>query len=41
MKSLLEKNAIEIYSTQNEEKFAIAERFIRTFNIDKAKFIDT
>ena len=30
MKSWLEKNAIEMYSTHNEGKSAIAERFIRT-----------
>ena len=29
MKSWLEKNAIEMYSTHNEGKSAIAERFIR------------
>ena len=30
MKSWLEKNAIEIYSTRNEGKSVVAERFIRT-----------
>ena len=30
MKSWLEKNDIEMYSTHNEGKFVIAERFIRT-----------
>ena len=30
MKSWLEKNEIEMYSTQNEGKSVIAERFIRT-----------
>ena len=30
MKSWLQKNAIEMYSTHNEGKSAIAERFIRT-----------
>ena len=30
MKSWLEKNAIEIYSTDNEGKPAVVERFIRT-----------
>ena len=30
MKSWLEKNDIEIYSTNNEEKSVITERFIRT-----------
>ena len=29
-KSQLEKNDIEMYSTQNEKKFVIAERFIKT-----------
>ena len=39
MKSQLEKKGIEMYSTHNEEKSAIAERFIRTFK--KIKFINT
>ena len=30
MKSWLEKNDIEVYSTHNEEKSVIAERFVRT-----------
>ena len=30
MKSWLEKNGIEMYSTQNQEKAVIAEKFIRT-----------
>ena len=30
MKSWLEKNDIEMYSTDNEGKSAMAERFIRT-----------
>ena len=30
MKSCLEKNAIEIYSTHNEGKYVVAEIFIRT-----------
>ena len=30
MKSWLEKNDIEMYSTHNERKSAVAERFIRT-----------
>ena len=30
VKSQLEKNDIEMYSTHNEEKFVIAERFIKT-----------
>ena len=31
MKSWLEKNAIEMYSTHNEGKSVVAERFIRIF----------
>ena len=30
MKSFLQNHDIEIYSTHNEEKFVIAEKFIRT-----------
>ena len=30
MKSWLEKNDIEMYSTHNEEKSVVAKRFIRT-----------
>ena len=30
MKSWLEKNSIDIYSTHNEGKFVVTERFIRT-----------
>ena len=37
MKSWLEKNAIEIYSTLNERKFVIAERFIRTLQSNICK----
>ena len=33
MKSWLEKNAIDMYSTHNEGKSVIAERFLRTLNI--------
>ena len=36
MKLWLEKNDIEMYSTHNEGKSAVAERFIRTL---KLKFI--
>ena len=32
MKSWLQENDIEIYSTHNEGKFVVSERFIRTFN---------
>ena len=39
MKLQLEKKGIEMYSTHNEEKSVIAERFIRTFK--KIKFINT
>ena len=38
MKSWLEKNDIEMYSTHNEAKSAIAERFIRTL---KTTFMNT
>ena len=31
MKSFLQNNSIEIYSTHNKENFVVAERFIRTF----------
>ena len=31
MKSRLEKNTMEMYSTHNEEKSFVAEGFIRTF----------
>ena len=30
MKSWVEENAIKMYSTHNEEKSVVAERFIRT-----------
>ena len=30
MKSWLEENAIKVYSTHNEGKYVVAERFIRT-----------
>ena len=30
MKSRLEKNDIEMYSTRNEEKYIVAEIFVRT-----------
>ena len=33
MKSWLEKNAIEMYSTYNEGKSVVAERFIRTLKM--------
>ena len=45
MKSWLEKNYIEMYSTHNEEKSVVAERFIRTIknkmtSISKNVYID-
>ena len=39
MKSWLEKNDIEMYSTHNEGKFVIAERFIRTLKNKIYKYI--
>ena len=39
MKSWLEKNAIEMHSVHNEEKFVIAERFIRTLKNKTYKYI--
>ena len=38
MKSFLQNNNTEMYSTHNEGKSAVAERFIRTL---KNKFINT
>ena len=38
MKSFLHNNDIEIYSTNNEGKFVITERFIK---ILKIKFVNT
>ena len=38
MRSLLEENCIEMYSTHNEGKSVIAERFIRTLRM---KFVNT
>ena len=40
MKSWLEKNAIEMYSTHNEGKSVVAERFIRTLKKKIYKEID-
>ena len=34
MKSWLQKNDIEMYSTHNEGKYVVAERFIKTFKIN-------
>ena len=39
MKSWLEKNNIEMYSTHNEEKSVIAERFIRTLKNKNYKYV--
>ena len=39
MKSWLRKNDIEKYSTHNEGKFLIAERFIRTLKIKIYKYM--
>ena len=39
MKSWLEKNDIEIYSTHNERKSVIAERFIRTLKNEIYKYM--
>ena len=39
MKSCLEKNDIEMYSTHNEERFVIAERFIRTLKNNIYKYM--
>ena len=39
MKSWLEKNAIEMYSTHNERKSVVAERFIRTLKSRMYKYM--
>ena len=39
MKSWLEKNDIEIYSTHNEGKSVVAERFIRTLKSNIYKYM--
>ena len=39
MKSWLEKNDIEMYSTHNEEKSVVAERFIRTLKNNIYKYM--
>ena len=39
MKSLLEKNDIDMYSTYNEEKSVIAESFIRTLKNKTYKYM--
>ena len=39
MKSWLEKNTIEMYSTHNEETFVVAERLIRTLKNKTYKYM--
>ena len=39
MTSWLRKNAIETYSTRNEEKPVVAEKFIETLNNKLYKFV--
>ena len=39
MRSFLEKSDIEMYSTHNEGKFVIAERFIRVLNNKIRKYM--
>ena len=39
MKSWLDKNAKEMYSTHNEEKSVVAERFIRTLKNKVYKYM--
>ena len=39
MKSWLEKNAIEMYSTHNEGKSIIAERFVRILKNKSYKYM--
>ena len=39
MESWLEKNAIGMYSTQNERKSVIAERFVRTLKNKISKYM--
>ena len=39
MKSWLEKNAIEMYSTHNEGKSVVTERFIRTLKNKNSKYM--
>ena len=39
MKSWLENNSIEMYSTHNERKFAVAERLIKTLKKNFYKYI--
>ena len=39
MKSWLEKNDIELYSTHNEGKFVVSEKFIRTLKNKIYKYV--
>ena len=39
MKSWLEKNAIEMYSSHNERKSVVAERFIKTLKSKLYKYM--
>ena len=41
MKSWVEKNAIGMYSTHNEGKSVLAERFIRTLKNKNHKYMTT
>ena len=41
MKLLLEKNDLEMYSTQNEGKYVVAERFMRTLKNKIYKYMDS
>ena len=40
MKLLLEKNDLEMYSTQNEGKYVVAERFMRTLKNKICKYME-
>ena len=39
MKSWLQDNDIEMYSTHTERKYVVTERFVRTFNIKIYKYM--
>ena len=41
MKSWIEKNDLEMYSTHNEGKFVIAERFVRTLKNKICKYMNS
>ena len=41
MKSWLQKNEIEMYSTHNESRYVVAERFIRTLKNKIYKYISS